>query len=106
VIKKIVILFYILQAGCAVYPDAPPFVPFKTYYSQPPGNMNDWPQPVQLECIDESNIYVYTNGAWWYSGPRRMSTHGWVPTGGGWYLQPGQVWPDKANYPPPYLRKQ
>jgi hypothetical protein len=91
--KLVLILGLLFWTGCVTVPP-PPYVPFKTYYTQPPGNQKNWRHPIQLECIDNSNIYVYTNGNWWYSGPRDMSYKGWIPTGGGWYPLPKDVWPE------------
>jgi hypothetical protein len=88
----------LLVLSCETIPVPEPYVPFKTFHTQPPGELKNWKQPIQLECIDNSNIYVYTNGDWWYSGPRDMSTKGWVPTSGGWYPLPYQVWPEKVTW--------
>lgn len=88
----ITIIFLILLTGCAA-PDYL-YTPYKTFYAQPPGNPKSWPQPIQLEDIDNSGIYVFTNGEYWYSGPRLMDTKGWIPIQkqpGRWPL-PGQVW--------------
>jgi hypothetical protein len=70
------------------------YIPFKTFYSQPPGNPKNWKQAIQLEDIDGSGVFVYTNGNYWYSGPRVMNTKGWVPISNGrpgWYPLPGEV---------------
>lgn len=78
------------------------YIPFKTYYSQPPNPPTTWPQPVELEDIDGSGIYVYTNGQYWYSGPRDMPTKGWVPIPRPncrmWYPMPGQVWSPRVVF--------
>lgn len=77
--------------GCAVYtPD--PFVPYKTYDYPPPSLSGRVNEPVSLRCIDNSNIFVHCNEAWWWGGP----THGWIPVGGGWYPWPRQIWPEKV----------
>jgi hypothetical protein len=91
---KKIFLLCILLTGCSTSPEYI-YTPFKTFYAQPPGNPRSWPQPIQLEDIDGSGIYVFTNGEYWYSGPRIMNTHGWVPLANGrpgWYLLPGDVW--------------
>jgi len=104
-VRFIFLLNLLFIVGCETVPIVP-YVPFKTFYSQPPGDSRNWKQPIQLECIDDSNIYVYTNGDWWYSGPRNTSTKGWVPVGGGWYPWPYQVWPDKVTWlTPPWERQ-
>jgi len=90
---KKIILLAIFLTGCST-PDYI-YTPFKTFYAQPPGNPKSWPQPIQLKDIDKSGIYVFTNGEYWYSGPRIMNTKGWVPLANGrpgWYLLPGDVW--------------
>jgi hypothetical protein len=88
------ILLILLLTGCVTTSDYL-YTPYKTFYSQPPGKPKSWPQPIQLEDIDGSGIYVFTNGKYWYSGPRQMETKGWIPITGGqpgqWPL-PGQVW--------------
>jgi hypothetical protein len=87
-------LFLILNfwiTGCAYY--APePYVPYKTYDRPPPSMSGRVNEPTSLRCFDNSNIFVHCNEAWWWGGPKR----GWIPTGGGWYPLPRQVWPDKV----------
>ena len=77
--------------GCTAYiPD--PFVPYSVYNYPPPkpgGRVNE---PTSLRCIDNSNIFVHCNEAWWWGGHDR----GWIPMGGGYYPWPRQVWPNKV----------
>jgi hypothetical protein len=84
----------IFVVGCTVYkPD--PYVPYNTYSYPPPalGGRNN--EPTSLRCIDNSNIFVHCNEAWWWAGPRR----GWIPTGGGLYPWPSHFWPNEVwNY--------
>jgi len=97
---KKLLLFSILMTGCTCPQYT--YIPFKTYYSQPPNHPSTWPQPVQLEDIDGSGIYVYTNGQFWYSGPRQMPQKGWLPIPTSdcrmWYYLPGQLWSEKVIF--------
>ena len=91
--SNLLILCTLLVVGCTC-PKQLSYVPFKTFFSQPPGPPNTWSQPIQLEDIDDSGVYVFTNGDYWYSGPREMNTKGWVPLSKGrpgWYPLPGEI---------------
>lgn len=96
---KTLLIISLVLTGCTYQYD---YIPFKTYYSQPPNPPTTWPQPVQLEDIDGSGIYVYTNGQYWYSGPRNMPTKGWIPIPGAncrmWYPMPGQIWTPRVIF--------
>jgi hypothetical protein len=90
---KKIFLLVILLTGCSTSEYI--YTPFKTFYAQPPGDPKNWPQPIQLEDIDGSGIYVFTNGEYWYSGPRSMNTKGWIPLANeqsNYYPLPGEVW--------------
>lgn len=89
--KKIITIISILLLTACTTPDFL-YTPYKTFYAQPPGTPRQWPQPIQLEDIDNSGIYVFTNGEYWYSGPRLMETKGWIPIGQDQWPLPGQVW--------------
>jgi len=98
---KKLLLIALLVTGCTC--PKYNFIPFKTYYSQPPNDPSTWPQPIQLEDIDGSGIFVYSNGLYWYSGPRNMPTKGWIPIPQAtnyimWYPLPGQVWTEKVVF--------
>lgn len=83
------ILFLIL-GGCVSREIPPPVVPYLFYTVPPPHTSGRTDEPVNLRCIDNSNIYVFCNEGWWYAGPQK----GWIPTGGGWYPWPRQIWPE------------
>jgi hypothetical protein len=98
---KKLLLLSILLVGCTCPKYT--YIPFKTYYSQPPNPPTTWPQPIELEDIDGSGIYVYTNGQFWYSGPRDMPNKGWIPIPCNdyrtWYYPlPGQIWSARVIY--------
>jgi len=77
--------------GC-VTPIPEPFVPYKVYDYPPPSQSGRDYEPTTLRCIDNSNIYVFCNDGWWWAGVDR----GWIPTGGGWYPWPRQIWPTRT----------
>lgn len=89
---KKLLLIALLCAGC-VTTDPAPFVPYYAYNFPPPGGFQRNNGPTSLRCIDNSNIFVHCNEGWWWAGPNR----GWIPTGGGWYPWPKQIWPDKVH---------
>jgi len=91
-IKNLLLVLTLWVTGCTVYtPD--PFVPYKAYDYPPPVVSGRKDHPTSLRCIDNSNIFVHCNEAWWWAGPSR----GWVPTGGGMFPWPRQVWPNKVQ---------
>ena len=90
-IKKYFLALVIFLTGCTVYTPEP-FVPYNFYNYPPPNPQGRVNEPTSLRCIDNSNIFVHCNEAWWWGGPHR----GWIPTGGGWYLWPRQIWTNKV----------
>jgi hypothetical protein len=102
--KKLFGILSLFLGGCVSYTPLPDFIPYTSYssppraysnYSPPPfystqqgGYVRDfYEEPVRLQKADNSNVVVYSNRDWWYGGPKR----GWIPTGGGWYPQPGEL---------------
>jgi hypothetical protein len=98
-IKKLLFLCAVALTGCCT--SSYTYTPFKTFYCQPPGDVSSWRQAIQLEDIDNSGIYVYTNGDFWYSGPRPTRYNGWIPIANGregWWPLPGQIWTEKVIF--------
>jgi len=91
-IKFLFLLGLVYITGCAAYYPPPPFVPYKYYNYPPPLTSGRNNEPTGLRCIDNSNIFVHCNEMWWWGG----SARGWIPTGGGMYPWPGQMWPKKV----------
>lgn len=101
-LKLLVLLVLFSFSGCSTPEPPPPFVPYLFYTEPPPSPTSRPVGPTSLRCIDNSNIFVFCNEAWWYAGPQK----GWIPTGGGWYPWPRQVWPSRVyNLIPPWRLK-
>jgi len=96
-VKFLLVVSVLFLIGCA-YNVPEPFVPYTTYTTPPLS------QKVSLQCLDYSNIYVITteDNSWWYGGPER----GWIAAGGGWYLLPYQVWPEKVFWQAPAWQRK
>jgi hypothetical protein len=90
-IKYILLTLNLFIVGCVTYMPEP-FVPYDVYDYPPPIASGRNNGPTSLRCIDNSNIFVHCNEAWWWSGNKL----GWIPTGGGTYPWPRQIWTNKV----------
>ena len=102
---QFLVILGLFLGGCASYISPPDFIPYTSYSSNPPpayfpcsrgtyysnqsrGYVKEFHQePVRLRRVDNSNVVVYSNRDWWWEGNQKK----WIPTGGGWYPQPGEI---------------